>query len=852
MDRHRGPRRLALSAGALPDVEHRRRARQQPGGLRSPRTRRAASGWAARRPAALGWHGLREGPPHRRTGPPCRCSPSRWTAGRTRSGRAPRTAPSTSSRTGPCGRCPRRASPALPSGLASWTGRTRLWVGEPGAAACCGWPTASASPWTRQPGLASNTVIALLEDPEGNLWIGTARPAGCTASRTRPSPPMGPPEGLAHDMVLAIREARDGSLWFAGLGSGVTRWHDGQMQHVDDARGAHPRPRPLHRRGARRQHLVRHADGPQPLAATGKITTSLWDRPGPALGCRCAWSFVDTRGHALGRHPGGAARWNGEHFEPFTREQGLPGNAITLLKQRPAGGFWVGTAEGGLAYFIHGRPVLWPPRASRCSARSRRSTRSRTARSGSAPTRASTAGRNGALPALLARGGPLRRSHLPDPPGRARPPVDELQQGHLPRVPAGAGGRGRGAARARHLPRLRRGRWDARRGVQRLGLPAGHQRPAMGRLWFPTIRGAVVYDPDGRGDARAARAAGALRGAPRGRAGRAPPRVGAASPRARAGWSSTTPPPACGPRSGCSFRYRLEGMDSDWVEAGAGAWPTYTHLPPGHYRFQVAGGYAGRRRRRSEAALSVLPGSPASTRRGCSAWRAAGRRAGGGRRGVAAPAPGAPARARAAGPRGRAHRRAGHRQRGPEARLAGAAGHPRAARPRGEDGGGGHAGRGRGARDQQPAGLHRLQPRTTLAAEVRDWRAQREGSATRWEEVEQALDEALQGADRVRRIVQDLRTFSRMQPERTRSRVDLHGGAGAGAVHGGRGDPPPRPRGEGLRRAARRARGRDAAGPGVPQPAGQRRPGHPRGPRGPERDPRHHARGTSRAAPWWR
>jgi signal transduction histidine kinase/CheY-like chemotaxis protein len=59
------------------------------------------------------------------------------------------------------------------------------------------------------------------------------------------------------------------------------------------------------------------------------------------------------------------------------------------------------------------------------------------------------------------------------------------------------------------------------------------------------------------------------------------------------------------------------------------------------------------------------------------------------------------------------------------------------------------------------------------ATEVRQ-AAKREGDEGRWEEVSKALDEALQGADRVRRIVQDLKTFSRMQPERLR-RVELHG-----------------------------------------------------------------------------
>ena len=36
------------------------------------------------------------------------------------------------------------------------------------------------------------------------------------------------------------------------------------------------------------------------------------------------------------------------------------------------------------------------------------------------------------------------------------------------------------------------------------------------------------------------------------------------------------------------FRYRLEGLDSDWVEAGARRVANYGYVPPGNYRFRVA------------------------------------------------------------------------------------------------------------------------------------------------------------------------------------------------------------------------------------------------------------------------
>ncbi|HEX8436418.1 sensor histidine kinase, partial [Archangium sp.] len=59
-----------------------------------------------------------------------------------------------------------------------------------------------------------------------------------------------------------------------------------------------------------------------------------------------------------------------------------------------------------------------------------------------------------------------------------------------------------------------------------------------------------------------------------------------------------------------------------------------------------------------------------------------------------------------------------------------------------------------------------------VASEVRELAAHG-GERERWAEVEQALSEALQGTERMRRIIQDLKTFSRVRPE-SDQRVEVH------------------------------------------------------------------------------
>ena len=35
------------------------------------------------------------------------------------------------------------------------------------------------------------------------------------------------------------------------------------------------------------------------------------------------------------------------------------------------------------------------------------------------------------------------------------------------------------------------------------------------------------------------------------------------------------------------FKYKLEGLDADWVDAGTQRVASYRHLPPGSYTFTV-------------------------------------------------------------------------------------------------------------------------------------------------------------------------------------------------------------------------------------------------------------------------
>jgi signal transduction histidine kinase len=63
--------------------------------------------------------------------------------------------------------------------------------------------------------------------------------------------------------------------------------------------------------------------------------------------------------------------------------------------------------------------------------------------------------------------------------------------------------------------------------------------------------------------------------------------------------------PALAAPSRVRFRYRLEGLDRDWVEAGERRVAYYSHLPPGRYRFVAASGSAEGAWNEAEAAVVV-------------------------------------------------------------------------------------------------------------------------------------------------------------------------------------------------------------------------------------------------------
>jgi signal transduction histidine kinase/ligand-binding sensor domain-containing protein len=163
--------------------------------------------------------------------------------------------------------------------------------------------------FTKQNGLAGNTIKTLLADQQGQMWIGTTEGLSVWANGRFTS--YTTRDGLPHHEVKTIAEEQANALWL-GTARGLIRFRAGKFEAVT-------RPEELH-------------DTP--------IVSLLKDHEGSL------WIGTETTGlHLLKR----------KKFTTYTTREGLSANVVRSVYGDRSGKVWVGLQERGLNLLSHGQ-----------------------------------------------------------------------------------------------------------------------------------------------------------------------------------------------------------------------------------------------------------------------------------------------------------------------------------------------------------------------------------------------------------------------------------------------------------------------------------------------------------------
>jgi signal transduction histidine kinase/CheY-like chemotaxis protein/ligand-binding sensor domain-containing protein len=441
---------------------------------------------------------------------------------------------------------------------------------------------------TAAQGLTSNTVLSLKEDFEGSLWIGTD--SGLDQLRDTRFITFTAREGLPHDDTYAVLATRAGSVYVT-THDGLARWQDGKMTVITTKEGLqnnyctalyeskdgavwigtgsglsrikdgrlHPLPNP----GLKDPCILAIGEDDEGIIATTSTSDYLRLRDGQVAADPARTPHPTEAGAAAARLFVFSMFRGADETLWYATSEGLyysrKGDPLKLI-QEPSVTFPVTSiSEDGRGYlWVTGRI----PGIVRLDLASRQTIHYTTAEGLSD---------NEITRAICDKAGNLWAS---TPNGLFR-----VERADLDAVAEGE------ADFLRCIP------YGANDGMSTTECSIPEQQPAGclapdGKLWFATRKGAVVVDPSHLAGNPFAPGVTIESVVVDGENLPANRDIVLSPGKLRLSFHYTFMSLRAGDRA--RFKYRMEGVDADWVQAGANRMAEYTHLPPGSYRFRVA------------------------------------------------------------------------------------------------------------------------------------------------------------------------------------------------------------------------------------------------------------------------
>ncbi len=411
----------------------------------------------------------------------------------------------------------------------------------------------------KQHGLNHNDVTSVLEDRAGSLWIGTWG-GGLDEWKDEMMTAYGTTNDLTRNLVLSTCESRDGSLWIGeDFDGGLSHLKDGKFTHYTWKDGLiNAAVRVLHEDHS--GNLWIGTSGGLSCLREGKFVNYTLHDPLAGNGIRAICE--DARGNLWIGTDTGLSCWRDGQCTNFTAKDGLSDNAITALYEDKEQNLWIGTAAGGLNRYRNGRFTAYTAKQGLFS--------------------------DEIFEILEDDQGWLWMSCSKGVFRVRKQELNDLDSGKVEALACSA-----------------YGKTDGMESIQcnGIGKPAGW-KARDGRLWFPTSKGLVSVDPKTAevnsqpppvfieqlfADKKAVqrpkpetRSDGALAPA-LGEEGTA---LEIAPGRGELDFRYTALDLQAPER--IRFKYQLEGVDLEWVEAGGRREAHYNNVSPGKHRFHVA------------------------------------------------------------------------------------------------------------------------------------------------------------------------------------------------------------------------------------------------------------------------
>lgn len=182
-----------------------------------------------------------------------------------------------------------------------------IWVGtEKGAARIVG---GQLTPVDSPELLSNGVILCLFGDREGDIWVGTDSD-GVTIFRHQQFRKYGRNQGLPDDLVRCVFEDSQGTIWAGTNGHGLARWNGRTFSSFTTAEGL-----------------------------SSDVILSLAD---------------DSQGDLLAGTPDGLNIIHQNHVRLLTSADGLPDDLVRSIYKDTDGSLWIGTRRG-LAHSIAGR-----------------------------------------------------------------------------------------------------------------------------------------------------------------------------------------------------------------------------------------------------------------------------------------------------------------------------------------------------------------------------------------------------------------------------------------------------------------------------------------------------------------